>query len=260
MNHHKTSFTLHCARFVLIPSPLYVQPHYICALHFLDLALMHIVQLIYQWWVLKPRTKDLKYQFLWSHTCDAIWKFLFRSCVQTVDCLLDHRWVSFGLQGSQLNGIPSSQDEAIDLREYVNTSAITVPEDFSIERAYMIHRSMGLRHLTVVDHLNRVQGIITRKELIGYKLDEAVRRTEHGGDSMDVWRHRILRMSWDTSLYVLLFTWFSVKVQNKFSLWRFVLLLLTVARLASSWNSNCKWFVQLWAVSVLKAPEAKCPL
>ena len=56
-------------------------------------------------------------------------------------------------------------DQPLDLTAYVNTSAVTVLEYFSIERAYLIFRSMGLRHLTVVDDQNRVKGIVTRKVL-----------------------------------------------------------------------------------------------
>ena len=77
-------------------------------------------------------------------------------------------------------------------------------EGFSAERTYILLRTLGLRHLTVVDRLvmcdrrttqvasaskcsmqmtpvwlyvhrfNRVKGIVTRKDLLGYKLDEAV--------------------------------------------------------------------------------------
>jgi len=44
----------------------------------------------------------------------------------------------------------------------------------SLERAYIMFRNMGLRHLLVVDEHNRVKGIVTRKDLLGFKLDEAV--------------------------------------------------------------------------------------
>ena len=81
-----------------------------------------------------------------------------------------------------MNGV-ASQDETIDLAEYINTSAVSVSEDFSVERAYMIFRSMGLRHLTVVDEMNRVKGILTRKDLMGFRLDEAVNRAEYSRDA-----------------------------------------------------------------------------
>jgi chloride channel 7 len=38
-----------------------------------------------------------------------------------------------------------------------------VPETFSLERAYALFRSLGARHLTVVDQHNRVKGVVTRK-------------------------------------------------------------------------------------------------
>ena len=34
---------------------------------------------------------------------------------------------------------------------YINTSAITVDESFSAERTYILLRTLGLRHVTVVD-------------------------------------------------------------------------------------------------------------
>ena len=37
------------------------------------------------------------------------------------------------------------------LIRYINTSAITVDEGFSAERTYILLRTLGLRHLTVVD-------------------------------------------------------------------------------------------------------------
>lgn len=71
-------------------------------------------------------------------------------------------------------------DEELDLTPYINTSAHRVPESFSVERAYVLFSTMGLRHLVVVDECNRVRGIVTRKDLLGYKLDEAVERVRRG--------------------------------------------------------------------------------
>ena len=65
------------------------------------------------------------------------------------------------------NGYAEAGEEAAEeelyLHQYINFSAVAVPETFSIERSYLIFRSMGLRHLTVVDEHNRVKGIVTRK-------------------------------------------------------------------------------------------------
>ncbi|KAK9840815.1 hypothetical protein WJX81_006821 [Elliptochloris bilobata] len=69
----------------------------------------------------------------------------------------------------------------LDLTPYIHTSAPAVPETFSLERAYALFRSLGARHLTVVDAHNRVKGVVTRKDLLGYRLDEAVDRAQAAG-------------------------------------------------------------------------------
>lgn len=69
---------------------------------------------------------------------------------------------------------PGLLAQVVDLTPYVNTSALKVQESMSLERAYIMFRNMGLRHLLVVDEHNRVKGIVTRKDLLGFKLDEAV--------------------------------------------------------------------------------------
>ena len=61
--------------------------------------------------------------------------------------------------------------ESVDLKNYVNRSAMCVPKNFSLHRTYIIIRSLGLRHLTVVDHNNMVRGIITRKDLMGFNIE-----------------------------------------------------------------------------------------
>lgn len=75
---------------------------------------------------------------------------------------------------------PALWDETLDLTPYINMAAYRVPESFSVERAYVLFSTMGLRHLVVVDEKNRVRGIVTRKDLLGYRLDEAVMRARTG--------------------------------------------------------------------------------
>ena len=60
----------------------------------------------------------------------------------------------------------------INLRKFVNKSAMSLPERFSLHRTYIIFRVLGLRHLTIVDTSFHVTGIITRKDLMGYSLEE----------------------------------------------------------------------------------------
>ena len=48
----------------------------------------------------------------------------------------------------------------------------TVQQTYSLDRTYILFRSLGLRHLVVVDQHNRPTGIITRKDLMGFKIEE----------------------------------------------------------------------------------------
>eukprot|EP00058_Branchiostoma_floridae_P026129 XP_002611619.1 hypothetical protein BRAFLDRAFT_63732 [Branchiostoma floridae] len=57
---------------------------------------------------------------------------------------------------------------------YVNQSASSVHKKFSLHRTYIIFRSMGMRHLPVVDSGNHVIGVLTRKDLMGFSLEERV--------------------------------------------------------------------------------------
>lgn len=66
-----------------------------------------------------------------------------------------------------------------------------VQEALSLERAYILFRNMGLRHLVVVDEHNRVKGIVTRKDLLGFKLDEAVGRALRHVESARQLGHRL---------------------------------------------------------------------
>lgn len=54
----------------------------------------------------------------------------------------------------------------------MNQSAVAIPDKFSLHRTYIIFRTLGLRHLTIIDCHNHVVGIITRKDLMGFKMEE----------------------------------------------------------------------------------------
>lgn len=69
---------------------------------------------------------------------------------------------------------PKYATRLIDLSAYINDSALSVQSNFSLHRAYIIYRTLGLRHLTVVDRCNRVVGMITRKDLMGFNLEEKI--------------------------------------------------------------------------------------
>eukprot|EP01132_Coremiostelium_polycephalum_P001196 gene1196-1509_t len=67
---------------------------------------------------------------------------------------------------SELHFTHQDLERSIDLRPYMNSSGITIHDTFSFSEAYKLFRTMGLRHLPVVDINNEVVGIITRKDLL----------------------------------------------------------------------------------------------
>eukprot|EP00058_Branchiostoma_floridae_P008472 XP_002593960.1 hypothetical protein BRAFLDRAFT_68603 [Branchiostoma floridae] len=71
---------------------------------------------------------------------------------------------------------PVYDQQFVNLQPYVNQSALSVRDNFSLHRTYIIFRTLGLRHLTVVDETNKVVGIITRKDLMGFQLEESLGR------------------------------------------------------------------------------------
>lgn len=56
----------------------------------------------------------------------------------------------------------------VDLRSVMNTGSHTVSYTASFPRIYQLFRSLGLRHLVVIDDRNQVVGMITRKDLARY--------------------------------------------------------------------------------------------
>ena len=59
-----------------------------------------------------------------------------------------------------------AQDAVLNLEPFMNRSQLVVYADFSCSVAFRLFRSMGLRHLVVVNAMNKVVGIITRKDLL----------------------------------------------------------------------------------------------
>eukprot|EP00976_Prorocentrum_cordatum_P040317 817707-Prorocentrum_minimum.AAC.4 len=85
--------------------------------------------------------------------------------------------LSFSLNGWNVLG-----SQRIDLGPYVNTSALCVHTTFSVLRTYILFRTLGLRHLVVVDDLNRVVGMVTRKDLLGQWLKQKLNSSTDLGD------------------------------------------------------------------------------
>eukprot|EP00744_Colponema_vietnamica_P009772 GILI01013868.1.p1 GENE.GILI01013868.1~~GILI01013868.1.p1 ORF type:complete len:842 (-),score=137.05 GILI01013868.1:171-2423(-) len=62
----------------------------------------------------------------------------------------------------------------IDLLPYVDFSAYAVHEATSLSRTYHMFRTLGLRHLVVVNRSNQVVGMITRKDLVSDRMMERI--------------------------------------------------------------------------------------
>ncbi|KNC49172.1 chloride channel 7 [Thecamonas trahens ATCC 50062] len=60
---------------------------------------------------------------------------------------------------------PGDRDAFIDLRPFLNKAPFRVLLETPVPRVYRTFRSMGLRHLCVVDENNTPHGIITRKDI-----------------------------------------------------------------------------------------------
>lgn len=81
------------------------------------------------------------------------------------------------------SSVPSRHlwEEELDLTPFINYSAYRVSENFSVEKSYLLFTTMGLRHLVVVDDHNHVKGIVTRKDVLPYRLQEAARAASSAG-------------------------------------------------------------------------------
>ena len=83
-----------------------------------------------------------------------------------------------------MDGIPANHNpvlqDVLDLRPYINSSAAAIQESFSLDRTYVVFRTLGLRHLVVVDRHNHVKGIVTRKvqTLLSHALHKCTRHEE----------------------------------------------------------------------------------
>ena len=63
---------------------------------------------------------------------------------------------------------------------FVNQSAPCIPEKFSLYRTFVMFRTLGLRHLIVVDSANRIVGLISRKDLIGDAFERNIQQALAG--------------------------------------------------------------------------------
>lgn len=84
-----------------------------------------------------------------------------------------------------IQSIHVSQDERecmMDLTEFMNPTPYAVLQETSLPRVFKLFRALGLRHLVVVDDVNRVMGLVTRKDLARYHMGK------HGLEELP-WAH-----------------------------------------------------------------------
>ena len=74
---------------------------------------------------------------------------------------------------------PELRATRLALSKYVNTSAFSLRASFSLHRAYMLFRTMGLRHLIITSVDNRVVGVITRRDLMDFQLHNVLHPHGH---------------------------------------------------------------------------------
>ena len=67
-----------------------------------------------------------------------------------------------------------------------NCSFSALPDNFSLHRAYLLLRTLGMRQIILLDDSNQPSGILTRKDLMGFaveaKLQESVSRRDSDSD------------------------------------------------------------------------------
>ncbi|OQR95499.1 Chloride Channel (ClC) Family [Thraustotheca clavata] len=68
------------------------------------------------------------------------------------------------------------RDLWMDLTPYMNPTPHTVQDQTPVPRAFRLFRSLGLRHLIVLNRQNEVKGIISRKDLTEEHMKEALER------------------------------------------------------------------------------------
>ncbi|XP_022286279.2 H(+)/Cl(-) exchange transporter 6-like isoform X2 [Crassostrea virginica] len=78
-----------------------------------------------------------------------------------------------------LSDIP--EDALVDISRYMNPCPYTVFPNTPVPQVFNLFRSMGLRHLPVVDHYGLLQGIITRHNLTHEFLEMCKERVEDEG-------------------------------------------------------------------------------
>ncbi|KEG10276.1 chloride channel protein [Trypanosoma grayi] len=99
------------------------------------------------------------------------------TCTYEIGKKVEARLFHDGLLGT-LPSLEKKLDIRMDLSPYIDHSGFCVLDTTTLPRAYTMFRTLGLRHLTVVNRDNRIVGIITRKDLVSDRIIEAISAAE----------------------------------------------------------------------------------
>ena len=82
----------------------------------------------------------------------------------------------------RLSGAVVSQIEWVHMLDYCDRSPITVYPTTKVARAFELFRKLGMRHLCVVNNHGVLVGMVTRKDLMTFRLEDNVKR--HKAEAM----------------------------------------------------------------------------
>eukprot|EP00041_Stephanoeca_diplocostata_P025152 m.651939 g.651939 ORF g.651939 m.651939 type:complete len:803 (+) comp22684_c0_seq2:98-2506(+) len=70
----------------------------------------------------------------------------------------------------------------MDITPYMNNCPYTMPPHAPLTRTFRLFRTLGLRHVCILDEDGGVIGIVTRKELTGFRMHELMHEFDHAND------------------------------------------------------------------------------
>ncbi|XP_069998850.1 H(+)/Cl(-) exchange transporter 7 isoform X2 [Penaeus vannamei] len=70
----------------------------------------------------------------------------------------------------QVNLDQADMNSTVDLRPFINPSPYSVMACTALPRVFNLFRALGLRHLIVINDNNEVVGMVTRKDLVKYRV------------------------------------------------------------------------------------------
>jgi chloride channel 7 len=90
----------------------------------------------------------------------------------------------------------------IDLRPYIDCAPYTINEHASVHRTYRMFRTLGLRHLCVINIHNQVLGIITRSDLVyaHSKANDSLTGEMDSSDMHDSFLQHTIALDWNSKL------------------------------------------------------------